>query len=295
MKTPRSLIIGANGQVGAQLARLLGDRALATARTGTTPAVDLIACAHDPALAVKAIAEAGELDAVYCVGGATDVERCESDVAWAMDTNCNGPAAIARAARHLPFVYMSTDYVFDGEAGPYVETDATHALSVYGRSKLEGEQRVLEAHSCALVLRTTGVFGPDAQRKNFLYTLERVLQSGGTMRVPTDQLSNPTYNEDLAAATAALVAARATGIFHTGGPEVLSRFDFAQRAAAILGLDTTNLLGVTTAELNQKATRPLRSGLRIEKLNAALASTSAATPMRPLDDAIRAWKRAASA
>ncbi len=295
----KSLVVGAAGQVGSAIASVLGDSALPTGRTPTadgSPFVDLVAVAHNPALAAELLAPLN-LSAVYCVGGATDVERCESDVAWAMDTNCHGPAALAAAAKHLRFVYFSTEYVFDGReapghpAGPYTETDPTHALSVYGRSKLEGEQRIRDAHPNPLIVRTTVVYGPDCQQKNFLYTLRRLLSSGQTMRVPSDQISTPTYNADLAHATIALMQSNTSGIFNICGPEVLSRYDFALLAASILGLDSSLLRPVTTAELNQRAPRPLRAGLLTDKLRAALGPSI----MRSNAQAIADWASEVSA
>jgi dTDP-4-dehydrorhamnose reductase len=301
----KALVVGAAGQVGSAIASVLGDSALPTGRTPTadgSPFVDLVAIAHNPALAAEVLSPL-HLSAVYCVGGATDVERCESDVTWAMDTNCHGPAALAAAARHLPFVYFSTEYVFDGgeaqghpdvpghTAGPYTETDPTHALSVYGRSKLEGEQRIRDAHPNPLIVRTTVVYGPDRQQKNFLYTLRRLLSSGQTMRVPSDQISTPTYNADLAHATVALMQAKASGIFNICGPELLSRYDFALLAASILGLDSALLKPVTTAELNQRAPRPLRAGLLIDNLRATLGPSI----MRSNAQAIADWASEVSA
>jgi dTDP-4-dehydrorhamnose reductase len=289
----KALIVGAAGQVGAAIASVLGAAALPTGRQPSSdgsPFLDLVALAHNPALAAEFLAPLS-LSAVYCVGGATDVERCEADTAWAMDTNCHGPAALAAAARHLPFVYFSTDYVFDGReapghpGGPYTETDPTHALSVYGRSKLEGEQRIRDAHPNPLIVRTNVVYGPDRQQKNFLYTLRRLLNSGQTMRVPSDQISTPTYNADLARATVALMQASASGIFNICGPELLSRYDFALLAASILGLDSTLLSPVTTAELNQRAPRPLHAGLLTEKLRATLGPSI----MRSNAQAIADW------
>ncbi len=246
--------------------------------------VDLVALAANPSLAAEILAPLN-LSAVYCVGGATDVERCESDLDWAMNTNCYGPVALAKAARHLPFVYFSTEYVFDGNDGPYDETAPTNALSVYGKSKLEAEHRILDTHPSPLIVRTTVVYGPDRQGKNFLYTLRRLLSSGQRMRVPSDQVSTPTYNEDLAAATAELVHLGQTGIFNVTGPELLSRYDFALLAADILGLDAALLSPVPTAELNQKAPRPLLAGLLTDKLRATLQQTR----MRPTREAIRTW------
>jgi len=283
----RSLIVGATGQVGAALLSVLKDRAIASSRVANddgVPCLDLAALASKSKLAHEALAPLN-LDAVYCVGGATDVERCESDVAWAMQTNCHGPAALAAASTALPFVYFSTEYVFDGSDGPYVETDATNALSVYGRSKLEGEQRILDAHPNPLIVRTTVVYGPDRQGKNFLYTLRRLLSSGQTMRVAADQISTPTYNADLAQSTRELVELKASGIYNICGPEVLSRYDFAKLAASILGLDGSLLKPVVTTELNQRAPRPLSAGLLTDKLRATLRRTA----MRSNAEAIAAW------
>lgn len=271
---PRPLIVGSAGQVGAALAKQL-PFALASTRTpGNTgsPVVDLVALANNPSLAPKLLDDL-QPTSILCVGGATDVERCETDRDWAYDTNAHGPTMLAHAARPLPFVFFSTDYVFDGSdrhPGPYAEDAPTRPLSIYGRSKLAGERGVREAHPGALIVRTNVVFGPDRQRKNFLYTLNRLLSAGTAMRVPTDQLSTPTYNEDLATATLALANAGHTGLFHISGRELLSRYDFALLACEVLSLDASLIQPVVTADLNQRAPRPLRAGLRIDKLLATL-------------------------
>lgn len=286
---PRPLVVGSAGQVGAVLLKQLGSSAIAANRTPNetnAPVVDLAALSHHPETAAKILDDL-QPTSILCVGGATDVERCETDPAWATDTNCNGPAALARTARHIPFVFFSTDYVFDGSdqnPGPYSEDAPTNPLSVYGRSKLEGEHAVAAAHPSPLILRTNVVFGPDRQRKNFLYTLHRLLSAGTTMRVPTDQLSTPTYNEDLAAATLALASAGHTGLFHISGRELLSRYDFALLAADILSLDASLIQPILTSELNQRAARPLRGGLRIDKLLTTLPTLKIRTTRHAIED-----------
>ena len=283
------LIVGAGGQVGAALASRLGPNVTATGRVPTadgSPFVDLVSLIHNPASAQDLIARLRP-SVVYCVGGATNVERCESDVEWAMNTNSLGPAVLAAAAKDIPFVYFSTEYVFDGVNGPYTEIDTTNPLSVYGRSKLEGEHRILDAHPRPLILRTTVVYGPDRQEKNFLYTLQRLLSSGHGMKVPSDQISTPTYNVDLVNASAALVESGQSGIFHVCGPELLSRHEFALLAASVLGLDASLITPVSTAELNQQAPRPLRAGLLTAKLSATLPQQR----MRPNREAIGEWMK----
>ena len=225
-----------------------------------------------------------EFEAMLCVAGMTNVEGCEDEQAAAMQVNATAPASFAAVARQrgIPFVYFSTEYVFDGEAGPYLEDDEAHPISVYGRSKWEGELGVRAAHPDALILRTTVVYGQDAGEKNFLYSLMRNLRAGKEMRVPEDQISTPTYNMDLAKATEMLLAKEETGVFHVCGPELLSRLEFAQAIARELGLDEALVRGVATADLKQKAPRPLRAGLRTHKLRRVCPQAA----MRPLHEAL---------
>ena len=285
-----ALVVGASGQLGAALIAQLGATALPAARRQLSPAwlhVDLAEIAANPSR-LDDLFNQHNIAAVYCAAGATDVERCESDPDWAAAANHLGPLALARAAKNVPFAFFSTDYVFDGHAGPYDEDAHANPLSIYGRSKLEGEQAILAAHPNALILRTTTVYGPDPQGKNFLYTLRRLLTEGKTMRVPTDQLATPTHVEDLASASIALLQRGHTGIFHIAGPEFLSRYDFALMACEILGLDATKIHPLTTPELKQKAARPLLGGLRIDKLNALLGPST----MRAPKAGIQSWMEA---
>jgi dTDP-4-dehydrorhamnose reductase len=207
-----------------------------------------------------------ELASIYAIGGMTYVDGCEDTPDIAFRTNERGPAVLAAYAHQLgiPFIYLSTEYVFDGETdhvGPYREEDTPKPKNVYGQSKLAGETAVLMAYPEALVLRTTVVYGPDAQQKNYLYTVLRHLRDGVPLLVPKDQISTPTYNVDLIEAMLKLVKAGATGIYHLCGPELLDRLTFAQSIATYFGLDSSLLRGVSTFDLNQRASRPLFAGL----------------------------------
>jgi dTDP-4-dehydrorhamnose reductase len=276
--------------VGSALARVLGNTAICATRVPSDAplAIDLSTLPSDPD-SVKRIVDKHEINAVFCAGGATDVERCELDQEWAFKTNCDGPVALAAAAKHLPFVYYSTDYIFDGKNGPHAEDDQPRPLSIYGKSKLLGELGIREIHPNALIIRTTVVYGPDPLRKNFLYTLRRVLSSGGTLSVPSDQISTPTFNEDLARASVQLVTAGQAGTFHVCGQEVLSRYEFALHAVNALGLDMSLLKPVATSDLGQIARRPLRAGLLTQKLVTALPGFR----MRSVAEGISAWRQGA--
>ena len=284
----RVLVVGASGQVGTQVLRILpSGSAIPTSRRAEKPgwtALDL---------ATVSEAEANELDrrfeitAIYCIGGMTYVDGCESTPELARRINCKGPAILAAtAAKHgARFVYFSTDYVFNGRNGPYAEDEPGDPIDAYGMSKWLGERAVQDAHPAALVIRTTTVYGPDPNGKNFLYSLRKGLAGTKPFRVPADQISTPTYNLDLAAAVVALAESGAHGVFHIAGPNLVSRLEFAQRAAAVLGLDPATLSGVSTAELAQIAARPLRGGLLTGKLAAYLPEVR----MRGIEDGVFHW------
>ncbi len=295
--TPRVLVVGAAGQVGTQLCNLLGPtRALAAGRSPAAPPhlADIpwlqLDLAHlDPTAATQSITLAQPLSAVLCVAGATDVDRCQREPAWAAAVNTLGPAALARATpAHIPFVFFSTEYVFPGtpaNPGPYTESSPTEALSVYGQSKLQGEALILNHRPDALILRTTVVYGPDPAQKNFLYFLHRELSAGCPVRIVDDQISTPTCNDDFAAATLALLDRRTTGLVHVAGPTLLSRFDFALEAARILSIDPTLIHPVSTASLAQPAPRPLRAGLATHLLHSLLGPHA----IKSTAQGIRAW------
>jgi dTDP-4-dehydrorhamnose reductase len=269
----RALVIGASGQVGAALSVSLTARGhhVVGTHAGTSGAATRRLDLTDTAATEQLIAETSP-DWVFCAAGLTHVDRCESEPEEAYRINRDAPAAAARVAarRGARFVYYSTEYVFDGVAGPYAEVDRPNPLSVYGRSKLEGERAVLEASPAALIIRTTVVYGPEPQGKNFVYQLLRRLRAGERMIVASDQRSSPTYNEDLAAASVELAEHHVAGVIHVAGPEVVDRYAFARTACAVFGLDPGLLTPAPTAELGQRAARPLNAGLRIDRARAAL-------------------------
>ncbi|MBM3221984.1 MAG: SDR family oxidoreductase [Candidatus Rokubacteria bacterium] len=265
----RALVVGASGQVGGALARQLaarGSTAVGTHHGAPAPGtVPLDVSDHAAVAARVAVA-----DVVFFTAAFSHVDGCEDDPARAFAVNRDAPAAAAALAarRHAPFVLYSTEYVFDGAAGPYAEDDPVHPLSVYGRSKLEGERAVLDAHPDALVLRTTVVYGVERQGKNFVYQVLRRVRAGEPIRVPSDQRSSPTYVEDLAAASLALVDKRQSGVLNVTGPEVMDRHAFTREICRAFGLDARRVEPVATASLGQQAPRPLAAGLRIDRLTA---------------------------
>jgi dTDP-4-dehydrorhamnose reductase len=265
----RVLVVGASGQVGAALSRRLaarGDVVVGTHRRA--PRADTVALDIEDSAAIRAVIERSAPELIFFTAAFTHVDGGEDDPAGAFAINRDAPALAAREAarRGAGFVFYSTEYVFDGAAGPYGENDAARPLSVYGRSKLAGEEAVLDAHPGAIVVRTTVVYGVDAQGKNFVHQVLRRAHAGEPMKVPNDQRSTPTYVEDLAAASIALVDKRLNGIFHVAGPTVMDRLEFARQICGVFGLDPGFLDPVSTESLGQKARRPLGAGLRTDRL-----------------------------
>jgi len=210
-----------------------------------------------------------QADVVFYPAGFTWVDGCERDRAKAFAANRDEPLNLAKAASQTKakFVYFSTDYVFDGTSGPNAESDPPNPLSVYGEAKLAAERDLMsELGDRALIVRTSWVFGPERQGKNFAYQLVRSLKSQKPMICPIDQVSNPSYAPDVAHATVSLVEAGAHGLIHVVGPEVMGRVEFAHAIARAFDLDLTLVEGKMTAELGQGAPRPLQGGLKTTRL-----------------------------
>jgi dTDP-4-dehydrorhamnose reductase len=268
----RAVVIGGSGQIGGWLLRVLAGRGHQAVGTYATVAFPGLV----PLNAADLVASADWLrsqrpDVVFYPAGFTWVDGCERDPARARSANLDQPLNLARAAADLGahFIYFSTDYVFDGRRGPYVETDPTNPLSVYGRAKLDAEAALAEAlGDRQLTVRTSWVFGPERQGKNFAYQLARTLHEGKPLVCPSDQLSSPSYGPDVARAVVALAEARESGLIHVAGPEVIDRVRFARALAEAFGLDATRIEGKPTAEFGQSTPRPLNGGLLTPRLDA---------------------------
>ncbi len=223
--------------------------------------------------AVRELISRQRPDRVIHTAAQTNVDLCETDPAPARRINVDAVANLvaACAGTGSGVVQLSTDYVFDGAAGPYSEEDETNPLSQYGRMKLESESLVLEGKSAGLVVRTLWLYGHRrGARPNLVTWPLAALARGEPVRVAGDQWGNPTPVADLARALVELCRRGATGRYHAGGASFLTREELVQRVAAFFHLDGGRLEAVTTAEAGQAAARPLRSGLRTDRLEAEL-------------------------
>jgi dTDP-4-dehydrorhamnose reductase len=207
-------------------------------------------------------------DVVVNSAAMSDVDRSELDPDRAMRVNRDGAGNVAAAAARAgaAVLYVSTDYVFDGgKREPYVESDEPAPLSVYGRSKLEGERATAVANPRHFVVRTSWLFG--ASRSNFPETMLQLASEGGSLRAVADQVGCPTYTVHVARSLLRLVATDAYGLHHMAAAGSCSRFELARETLARAGVEAT-VEPATTADLPRPAPRPRYSVLVSERTDA---------------------------
>ncbi|HEX7513053.1 MAG TPA: dTDP-4-dehydrorhamnose reductase, partial [Candidatus Methylomirabilis sp.] len=199
---------------------------------------------------------------VVHAAAATDVDGCERDPAMALAVNGEGTRRVAEGCRlaGAGLVYISTDFVFDGQKGsPYLEADVPVPVSAYGRSKLAGERAVQETAPRWSVVRTAWLYG--VHGKNFVKTIMGKAAAGGQLRVVDDQVGSPTYARDLAAAIAQLLTRELTGVFHLTNDGSCSWFEFTREILRQGGFSATGVLPISSRELARPARRPAYSVL----------------------------------
>ena len=226
---------------------------------------------------VEAALFAAHPDVIVSAAAYTAVDRAEGEPDLAFAVNAAGAGAVAQAAAdlHIPVIHISTDYVFAGDKStPYVEDDPTGPLSVYGHSKLVGEQRVAAAAANHVILRTSWVYSPFGS--NFLRTMLRLAESRDTLRVVADQYGSPTSALDIADAVIRIAERlkadadpKLRGIFHFSAGGVTNWADFAREIFNGVKEGTGKCItveAITTAEYPTAALRPANSKLESKKL-----------------------------
>jgi dTDP-4-dehydrorhamnose reductase len=268
---PTTLVVGASGLLGAYLYR---DFAAAGPAIGTgfeNGGGELATLDIRDEDAARALLAEHRPAAVVCAAAVSNVERCESDPAWSSEINVDGTLALARAAAEVraTFVFLSSEYVFDGRDGPYDETARPRPLNEYGRQKQQVEA-LLPAltNGDFMVARVSCLYGHERTGKNFVYQLWNALSEGREARAPSDQIGTPTAVANAAEVIRELVLRDARGIFHVAGPQPMLRSEFALLAARELGLDPDLVRPTPTAEMGLLAPRPMGAGLRTDRVRA---------------------------
>jgi dTDP-4-dehydrorhamnose reductase len=272
----KAIVLGAGGQLGSELARLIG---------GNSGLTHDQASVTDPQ-SIDDLLNSRRPDVVFNCAAYNAVDRAETERDLAYAINSEGPANVAMScARHgIRLVHFSTNFVFDGTLQrPYVETDVPSPLSVYGASKLEGERRVLELLPETLVIRTSAVYGDRGSAIKGGSFPERIVtraRLGQPLRVVADQKVNPTYTGDLAPAAIELAERRLEGLVHVVAADCAGWDEFARVALVESGV-SWDVESIFSAELAAPAARPL---------NGCLESTRVAA-LRPWQDGLHEWAR----
>ena len=276
----RTLLIGSRGQLGNDLCRVWTGDLVALSHQ------ELDVCDRDQ---VYATIDREAPDLVINTAAYHRVDECESNIARAFEVNVLGAKYVADAARQAGAVVMfiSTDYVFDGEQGSsYDEEDPARPLSVYGVSKLTGEHVVQQSNPRHFVVRSSslfGVAGASGKGGNFVETMLRKARAEEPLRVVDDQVSSPTFTADLAAKLQELAATDRFGLYHVTNSGQASWYHFAEKIFELAGL-RPSLTAITSEEHGAPAARPACSVMA----NRALAEAGLSL-LRPWEDALEAY------
>lgn len=212
-------------------------------------------------------------DYVINTAAYTNVDKAESEKETAWKINVSGVENLALYSwtidSHL--IHFSTDYIFDGNSGPYNEESKPNPLGYYGRTKLASENSLRASGVRFTILRTNVLYGPAKYaRPDFVKWLVNSLKEKKQVSIVNDQINNPAYIDDIVSAVNKIIVFKKEGIYNIAGKEFLSRFDFAIRIAKFFNLDEKLIKSIATKELNQPAPRPLKSGLIILKAETEL-------------------------
>ena len=254
------LVTGVKGQLGYDLCRILSDRGIEHL------GADIEDFDITDAKATEAFITAYRPDAIIHCSAYTAVDRAEDDVELCTRVNAEGPANIAAVAKQLgaKMMYISTDYVFPGTGETaYSPEDPTGPLSVYGKTKLKGEEAVRAASDRHFIVRISWVFGINGN--NFVKTMLRLAETRTDLNVVADQIGSPTYTYDLSRLLCDMIVTDKFGTYHATNEGLCSWAEFAAEIMR-LGGKSTAIHPIPTAEYPTRAVRPLNSRMSKDKL-----------------------------
>jgi len=217
---------------------------------------------------VNAILQKHQPSHIIHSGAMSKPDDCEKNKPLADKINIDGTAIMLQAAKAIGagFLFMSTDFIFDGATGMYTETAVANPVNYYGETKVKAEGLVTQYEHNWSIVRTVLVYGkPYNKRNNILTIVREKLENGESYDVFNDQVRTPTYAEDLAKAIVAIIEKRATGIYNICGRDVLTPYDMAVATATYLQLDASLIKKITAKDFVQHAKRPPITGLDISK------------------------------
>jgi dTDP-4-dehydrorhamnose reductase len=274
----RVLVTGSNGLLGQKLVSAMRSdkdvKLIATSRgeDRTPDPGDYLYMSLDctDATAVNRCFDEVHPDVVIHTAAMTNVDACELDPVNCKLQNVAATKNLVDASVvcGAHFIHLSTDFIFDGEAGPYSEDDDPKPLSIYGQSKLDAEHIVMNAGLAKwAIARTIIVYGvaPGLSRSNVVLWAKSALEKGQPIKVVHDQWRMPTLAEDLADGCIRIAKRGVTGIFNLCGPDGMSILELVQRVGTYFKLDTSVITAIDSTSLNQPAKRPPKTGFVLDK------------------------------
>ncbi|MFY0643129.1 MAG: SDR family oxidoreductase [Bacteroidia bacterium] len=263
----RFFVIGASGLVGGNFMKHLKDEGHEVVGTHTTLETDhtvFFDAIHldDPR---NFDLDSFNPEAIVHCAALAHVDYCEDHIDESYEKTVQTAINVIQLCKKYSasLIYTSTDYVFDGTSGPYVETDEVNPLSVYGKHKLEVEQHMeKELPSSGIILRIGNVYGDEIRGKNFIIRIINDVKDGRewSMNLPQDQYATPVWAFDVARVGTQLAVDHKSGIYHVGSTDFMNRIQLAKKVLSYLPGHKCTVGGVLTKDLGQKAARPLLSG-----------------------------------
>jgi len=274
----RILITGANGLLGQKLVQMLAAFSGCTVAASSRGSCRIEklpknaqyeSCDITLAVSIEELCLRLRPDVIIHTAAMTNVDECELNPETCRIQNVEATRNVIRASEKVQahLIHLSTDFIFDGEKGPYSEEDQANPISVYGHSKLEAEKLVMQASCPWSIVRTVLVYGiaPGLSRSNIILWVKASLEQGKSIQVVDDQFRTPTLAEDLAQGCLLIAQKKATGIFNISGKELMTPFEMAMQTADYFRLDKLLIQRATAATFSQPARRPPRTGFHIEK------------------------------
>jgi dTDP-4-dehydrorhamnose reductase len=218
---------------------------------------------------VKRIFSKVKPDILIHTAAETNVDKCENNKDYALRVNAEGTKVLAKACNQVDarIVYVSTDYVFDGEKGLYTEEDKPNPVNYYGLTKLMGEKYVAELCEGFVILRTSVLYGVHPEKPNFATWVIKSLKEKKRLTVIEDHYNSPTFADNLAEVILEIIDKRLEGVYHTAGSERISRYKFALKIAETFDFNAGLISPIKMSELKVwTAKRPKDSSLRVDKV-----------------------------
>jgi len=278
------LVIGSHGMLGRDLVNRLS-----TLSDQKNPGNEVIAVDHEHVDIThgedtsKFVIEV-KPDVIVNCAAFSNVDACETQISEAFAVNATGARNVALAGKQTgaKIIHISTDYVFDGNKNqPYIETDKPDPISVYGKSKLEGELAVQEIGGNYVIIRTAWLFGPF--RKNFVTAMLELGRKNRSVSVVTDQHGSPTYTADLSDAIQTAISKDLRGIYHVTNSGACSRYEWARKIFELTG-NQVSVISLKTADYKRAARVPQNSSLDCTKY-----TTTTGQKMRSWQEALREY------